>query len=104
MISKSCDLRGFLEAVRDKDYRDVLYLAEKEATEAERPSYQQKQEEELGKQAKTSYAKILKDFMFFMRYGVRPAGLTDSDFHLFRLVCEEVEKKANFRHRCSMFF
>lgn len=39
MISQSCDFDEFLESVRDRDYLQVIYLADKEATEAERFKY-----------------------------------------------------------------
>ena len=39
MISQSCDFDEFLESVRDRDYLEVIYLADREATEAERLKY-----------------------------------------------------------------
>jgi hypothetical protein len=36
MISKDYDLKSFVDAIDDRDYLEVMYLAEKEATEAER--------------------------------------------------------------------
>ena len=104
MISETLDLGRFLETIRDKDYRDIMYLVEQEATETERFSYRQNKRDACQAQPFSSYARTLKDFLFFMRYGVRPAGLTDADFQLFQSVSEDVERKRPFRNQCDMMY
>jgi len=36
MISTDCDFKTFIEAIKDKDDMEIIYLAEQEATKAER--------------------------------------------------------------------
>ena len=39
MISMDCDFEKFVREIRGRDYYDVIYLAEKEATQALRRNY-----------------------------------------------------------------
>ena len=103
MISESLDLGDFVETIRGKDYREIMYLAEQEATDAERLFYRKRTSDDFEDKTVSSYARVLKDFLFFMRYGVRPAGLTEEDFQLFRSVCKDVERRSPFRNR-SIFY
>jgi hypothetical protein len=78
MISQSCDFDEFLERVRDRDYLDVIYLADKEATEAERLKYQSRTRELAPSEACSGYADVLKGFIRFMRYGVKSPSMEDT--------------------------
>jgi hypothetical protein len=78
MISKSCDFDEFLERVRDRDYLDVIYLADKEATEAERLKYRARSRRFVPPEACEGYADVLKGFIRFMRYGVKTPSMEDS--------------------------
>jgi len=78
MISQSCDLDEFLERVRDRDYLEVIYLADKEASEAERLKYRSRARRLDPAEACGSYADVLKGFIRFMRYGVKPPSMEDT--------------------------
>jgi hypothetical protein len=71
MLSKSCDFDEFLERVRNRDYLDVIYLADKEATEAERLKYRSRAGTVVPLAACSGYVDTLKGFIRFMRYGVK---------------------------------
>lgn len=75
MISQSCDFDEFFEGVRDQDYLEVIYLADKEATEAERLKFRSKAAKTLCSAACVSYADALKGFIRYMRYGVRSPSM-----------------------------
>jgi hypothetical protein len=86
MISTSCDLKKFIEAIQDRDYFDVIYFADKEATEAERISYQKNKTANLNQKDFKEYANLLKNFILFMRHGIKAIGVRDKDLELFSSV------------------
>jgi hypothetical protein len=78
MISQTCDMKEFIEAVKDKDYYEAIYLADKEATEAERLNFRPR--EATIAMGCPRYADRLKGFIRFMRYGVRNRLMDDQEF------------------------
>jgi hypothetical protein len=78
MISQSCDFDEFIENVRDRDYLEVIYLADKEATEAERLRYRSRIRRPDPLEVCAGYADALKGFIRFMRYGVKSPSIEDS--------------------------
>ena len=77
MISQSCDFDEFLARVRDRDYFDIIYLADREATEAERLRYRSRAGRTLCSEACVDYADALKGFIRYMRYGVKSPSMED---------------------------
>jgi hypothetical protein len=90
MISQSCDVREFIEAIRDRDYLEVIYLADKEATEAERLKYRFKAKKRAEQEYCPGYADVLKNLIFFLRYGVKNRLIGKKDFDLFRSLRESL--------------
>ena len=78
MISQSCDMKEFIEAVKDKDYYEAIYLADREATEAARLNFRPRAA--ASSKGCPRYADRLKDFIHFMRYGVRNRLMDDQEF------------------------
>ncbi len=78
MISQSCDFDEFLERVRDRNYLEVIYLADKEATEAERLRYRSRIRRPDPPEMCAGYADALKGFIRFMRYGVKSPSIEDT--------------------------
>ena len=78
MISQSCDFDEFLERVRDRNYLEVIYLAYKEATEAERLRYRSGIRRPDPPGVCAGYADALKGFIRFMRYGVKSPSIEDN--------------------------
>jgi len=76
-ISQSCEFDEFLESLRDRDYLEVIYLADKEATEAERLKYRSRTRRLEPPEACAGYADVLKGFIRFMRYGVKSPSMED---------------------------
>jgi hypothetical protein len=103
MISSSYNFSGFFEALdaEDRDYLDIIYLAEQEATEVERMLYNPKSLTKIPFHEVENYAKTVKNFISFMRYGVKPVGVDNADFDLFRSVCMKLAEKGRLQGRCS---
>lgn len=86
-------LKQFVEAVKDKDYWEIIDFAAQEATQAERAFFQRKKSGHGDPRAMTRYATILKDLISFVRYGVKPPGVETADFRLFQSICEGLAHK-----------
>lgn len=83
MLSKSCNFSEFLEKVIGCDYADLILLANKEATAAERTFYKQKAHLESDPNEYQEYAVVLKDFIGFLRNGIKSSSVRDFDFEPF---------------------
>jgi hypothetical protein len=102
MISATCDFKEFVESIKDKGYMEVIRLANQEATEAWRCSHHMTEEIDSAQQQNlTSYETILKGFIDFLRYGVKPAGLNDKDLELFLSACRSLRNRYTRQMRCE---
>ena len=92
MISSSCDFKEFAETIKDNDFFNILYMAEQEATDAERQFYRGKtsRKEKCGRQ----YADTLKCFLSYMRYGIKSKSVSDDDYQLFQAIHRQVQKRS----------
>ena len=87
MISPAHDIREFIHAMEDKDYLDMIDLADEETTEVERRLYHPKTSLEAKREGSEEYANQLKSFLSFVRYSVKPRpDSEESDYQLFRSV------------------
>jgi len=75
MISQSCDFDEFMHSITNLGYLQVIYLAEKEATEAERLKYRSRARRLVPPETCEGYAHALKGFIRFMRYGVKSPSM-----------------------------
>lgn len=98
MISPSYDIHEFIDAVEDKGYLEIIYLADQEATTAERLLYNPKTSQEAKREGSEIYANQLKSFLCFLRCDVKPHPTSmDSDYQLFWSVLERLEKEKSER-------
>lgn len=104
MISPSFNFREFIIEIQEKNYWDIISLAEKEAYDAEAVSSGIKGSKEARKRGSANYAHLLKKFIFFMKRGIKPAGIYDWDFMLFRSVCEKLVEKGQLEHKILELF
>ncbi|MGD9363502.1 MAG: hypothetical protein PVH85_31860 [Desulfobacterales bacterium] len=89
MISSDCDINKFVSSLGDKDYLDIIFLADREATEVERIALQSGYE--IGEREKClkDYADNLKDLICFLKYTVKPKKLTDKFGHLSEKIMQD---------------
>lgn len=71
MISSSFEFHEFVEAVKGKDFQDIIFVAEKEATEAWRSTYRSAVSEENAQKSQ-QYQKRLIGLIDYIRNGIRP--------------------------------
>ena len=82
MISSDYDFKLFVEAIREKGYYDVVYMAEQEATEAWRTSYRSKEKRDNGESSQ--YQQKLIGLIEYLRHGIKPRSLSDRDIEICR--------------------
>ena len=89
MISANCDIREFISELENKDYFEMIYLLDKEATEAERQLFNPKSKLCEKQICGPEYVNNLKDLIFYLRYGARRRGLKKEHIRLLDSVCEK---------------
>ncbi len=68
MLSSSFDISEFITKVKGHSSQEIIYLADQEATEAERISFRHGADDE-GQHAR-DYSVLLKDVILYMRHGI----------------------------------
>ena len=87
MISTNCDIREFITGLENKDFFEMIYLLDKEATDAERQLYNPKSKMSERQICGPEYVSSLKNLIFYLRYGAIPRGLHKEDIALLESVC-----------------
>jgi len=87
VISANCDIREFISELENKDYFEMIYLLDQEATAAERQLYNPKSEMSERQICGPEYVSKLKNIIFYLRYGARPKGLRKEDILLLDSFC-----------------
>lgn len=82
MISTTYSFAYFVDAVKDKDQLDIIYLAEQEATEAWRQSVQKESVVSKDIQINLSYQTKLLGLIDYMRHGLHSREFTPKDRQL----------------------
>lgn len=83
MISKECKFFDFAVAVRNKNYFEIIHLADQEATEAERLFLRTRSDRAVKQSCGKEYAERIKQFIDYMRYEVKPRGKSTGDAEIF---------------------
>jgi hypothetical protein len=86
------DFDAFLTSTAPLDYIEILHRAETECANAERGSSGRRgsRKQEL---VNVTYARQMREFLFFMRHCIRPASVSDYDFESYRPVVEALVAK-----------
>jgi hypothetical protein len=87
MISANCDIRELISELGSKDFYEMIYLLEKEATEAERQLFNPKSKFCEKQICGPEYVNNLKNLIFYLRYGARPKALRKEYVRLLESVC-----------------
>jgi hypothetical protein len=83
MISKECKFSDFVGAVQNKDYFEILHLADQEATAAERLFLQPRNDTITRQRCSKEYAERIKQLIDYMRYEVKPHTKRAGDAEIF---------------------
>ncbi len=101
MISEFFKRDQFIQALMEKDYLEILRLAELEVDGAERLI---RPANKLRAKAAADYSAFLKAFLFFMRYGIKPGEILDKTFNYSVHYANSLFKKSSLSQKSLMFF
>ena len=77
MISSSFDISEFISEVKGHSRQEIIFLADEEATAAERESY--KPHLQKDRRRMRNYAMEIKDIILYMRHGILTRALRALD-------------------------
>ena len=84
MLSSSFNIKEFIEKAKGHTYLDIIWMADQEATAAERCFYK------LGCKGDSDkmmyYSRCLKDFILYMRHGVRTQKIRNLQLNAFQKI------------------
>jgi hypothetical protein len=89
MISSSCDIKEFLEEVKNKDLSEMVLLADMEALSAWRMSRRHRKQPDPAQPPCNRYETLLKEFVRYARSGVFPKKSNDPHYSVLRSFYEE---------------
>jgi hypothetical protein len=101
MISADCSFKEFISAIEGSDYYDIMTKVEQEATEAERCSYRGKVSSNDKEQCGKYYAATLKNFLSYLRFGIKHRGIREDHFQLFMAVGQTLQSDNRFPTRAT---
>ena len=93
MEYKPYSLKRFLTEIEDLDYSEMITQAEAQVRWVESISYGRPGAVEARKQGSPEYAERIKSFLFWLRFGTRPAGIDNEEFALYRPVADALVEK-----------
>jgi hypothetical protein len=99
MISSDFSIRQFIEAIKEMDHWEIIYLADKEATEAWRNSYGDKSAS-AGK-SKTYQAQLIR-LIRCLKSGVQLPRVSDPEDRLLNLICCDKRSMHGPTSNCSI--
>lgn len=97
MAPEPCDIQTFFDKLNGMSFFDIIETADAEATAAERCAYRLGIREAGCPQKQ--YADTIKEFISFMRYGVRPSGVDPSVFKRYEDVRLQVLDTTDLRKK-----
>lgn len=106
MISRLCIPAQFIEAIKDKDYPEIIRLTQQELREVENLPWSGKGVDKAKRESITDYIGFLGGFLSFMKgSGIKPTSISNSGFEgLLRPVCERLVQKGQFKPEVMNFF
>jgi hypothetical protein len=87
MISDAFNFEEFLKAMLNKDFSEIIKMAEQEAYDVENRLYKGGGGFQARKTGGLTYSKKVGEFIFFIRYGIRPSSTSNEDFAKYLPIC-----------------
>lgn len=98
------DIGSFIERVKDKDYEELMIEAQREVYSAERGTSGVKGAVRKREMGALEYAANIKGLIFFLSSGIKPNGVNDYIFLLFKPVCQNLVDKKKFNPKILNIF
>jgi len=95
---KAYDFDAFLEKMAELDYLDIIAAAEQAGTSAEKSATGgHKGVVQARKMGALDYSRQIGAFLFFVRYGQKPAGVNDEEFKKYLVVVRPLVQKKQLK-------
>lgn len=94
------DFQAFLNSISDLDYEKMIHQASQEGMRVQRALSPGRGIKGIDKQYRykaIKYEELLRDFVFFLGHGIKPAGISDLDFRSFRPAIEKLVEKGQLK-------
>jgi len=101
------DFQAFLNSVSDLEYPEMMWEAKREKMAVERGLSPGRGIKGIDKQYRykaIKYNELLGGFLFLLRKGIKPAGVSDWDFQSFRPVIEKLVEKGQLQSTILSWF
>lgn len=88
--------QSFLDRVKDLHYPEMIKAAEEEAQLIDGGLYQGRGRRGIRKEYRNlalEYRRLPGGFLFFLRYGIKPNGVSNAEFHSFKPAIESLVQK-----------
>ena len=96
-MSSSYNISEFLKQIENMDYPEIMNYAEGVARRIEGLSFKVKGAVKARELGSMKYVQQIKQFLFFMGNGIKPFGVDEHIFQLYRPVCEKLVQKKQFK-------
>jgi hypothetical protein len=104
MDDKLYDFVGFIEKVKDMDYRDIISYGEKELAGIESISHANNGSEKDTNTEIMKYSEQIKAFLLFLSQGIKSVGVSAYEFRLYRIVVEYLVAKEQMKPEAIEIF
>ncbi|MCX5634029.1 MAG: hypothetical protein NTW93_10215 [Phycisphaerae bacterium] len=91
------DFYDFIHRMSELDYENILEQAVYEGSKVDRSLYKVKGCVERCKMGGAEYVRQIGGFVFFMRNGQKPAGVSDEDFQMYYPVVKSLVDKGQLK-------
>ena len=91
------DFGEWLQSQIGKDYAQIILDGQKAAIKAERGSYGVKGAVNKRESGSIDFAHRVKQFLFFIQGGTKPANVSESDWQAYRQICEMLVENRQFK-------
>lgn len=97
-------LRDFLEQIQDLDWHEIITAANAKCASLERSSYGVKGAIKKRESGSIDLAEKIKGLLFWLQNGIKPVGLTESEFQMLRSICIKLIEKKQLRREALNIF
>ena len=104
MAEKQYNFLDFIEKVKDMDYHDIMNYGDREVADMESTLFSNFGAGVVINTENKKYSDQIKAFLFFMRQGMKPMGVSAYDFKLYRIVVEYLVAKGQMKPEAIEIF
>jgi len=98
------DFDEFLKQIEDLSLHEMILAANARCAALERGSYGIRGAVKRRELGSTKLADKIKGLLFWLQNGMKPAGLSDSDFRLLRPICVKLIEKKQLKEEALELF